>query len=77
MLANLKPLEDAAVERLTTWLPKLSHPIRIGEHNQTAFALGLLLDCARVNFIYRIRIVRSLTSRREKIFFRPASAKPT
>jgi hypothetical protein len=48
MLANLKPLEDAAVERLTTWLPKLSHPIRIGEHNQTAFALGLLLDCARV-----------------------------
>jgi hypothetical protein len=48
MLANLKPLEDSALERLTTWLPKLLHPIRIGEHNQTAFALGLLLDCARV-----------------------------
>jgi Protein of unknown function (DUF2891) len=47
MLANLKPLEDAAIERLTTWLPKLSHPIRIGEHNQTAFALGLVLDYAR------------------------------
>ena len=47
MLGNLKPLEDAAVERLTTWLPKLSHPIRIGEHNQTAFALGLVLDYAR------------------------------
>jgi hypothetical protein len=47
MLANLKPLEDAALERLTTWLPKLSHPIRIGEHNQTAFALGLVLDYAR------------------------------
>src|SRR5215831_18798172 len=47
MLANLKPLEDAALERLTTWLPKLSHPIRIGEHNQTAFALGVVLDCAR------------------------------
>ena len=47
MLANLKPLEDAAVERLTTWLPKLSHPIRIGEHNQTAFALGLVIDYAR------------------------------
>src|SRR5437867_2712109 len=44
MLANLKPLEDAAIERLTTWLPKLSHPIRIGEHNQTAFALGVILD---------------------------------
>ena len=47
MLANLKPLEDAAIERLTTWLPKLSHPIRIGEHNQIAFALGLVLDYAR------------------------------
>jgi DUF2891 family protein len=47
MLANLRPLEDAALERLTTWLPKLSNPIRIGEHNQTAFALGLILDYAR------------------------------
>ena len=46
MLANLKPLEDAVLERLNTWLPKLSHPIRIGEHNQTAFALGLILDYA-------------------------------
>src|SRR5205814_339959 len=47
MLANLKPLEDAAVERLKTWLPKLSHPVRIGEHDQTAFGLGLILDYAR------------------------------
>src|SRR5438477_6522841 len=47
MLANLKPLEDAAVERLSKWLPKLSHPVRIGEHDQTAFALGLMLDYAR------------------------------
>jgi hypothetical protein len=47
MLANVKPLEDAAVERLTKWLPKLSHPVRIGEHDQTAFGLGLMLDYAR------------------------------
>ena len=46
MLANLKPLEEAAVERLSTWLPKLSNPVRIGEHDQTAFALGLILDYA-------------------------------
>ena len=45
--ANLKPLEDAAVERLSNWLPKLSHPVRIGEHDQTAFGLGLMLDYAR------------------------------
>ncbi len=47
LLASLQPLEKAAHERLTQWLPKLSHPVRIGEHNQTAFALGLLLDYAR------------------------------
>src|SRR5438552_143312 len=46
-LANLKPLEDAAVERLTTWLPKLSHPVRVGEHDQTALGLGLMFDYAR------------------------------
>ena len=44
---NLRPLEDAAIERLRTWLPKLSYPVRIGEHDQTAFALGLMLDYAR------------------------------
>src|SRR4030095_1394630 len=47
MAANLRPLEDAAVERLKTWLPKLSHPVRIGEHDQTAFGLGLIHDYAR------------------------------
>lgn len=47
MAANLRPLEEAAVGRLGEWLPKLSHPVRIGEHDQTAFALGLMLDYAR------------------------------
>jgi hypothetical protein len=42
--ANLQPLEAAATERLKTWLPKLSYPVRSGEHSQTAFALGLILD---------------------------------
>jgi len=44
---TLAPLERAAVERLSAWLPKLSRPIRIGEHDQTAFAFGLVLDWAR------------------------------
>lgn len=47
MLSNLRPLEEAVSERLKAWLPKLSHPVRIGEHNQSAFALGLFLDYAR------------------------------
>src|ERR1700751_4633517 len=47
MSANIRPLEQAALERLSTWLPKLANPVRIGEHDQTAFALGLMLDYAR------------------------------
>ena len=47
MAANLRPLEQVALERLNTWLPKLSNPVRIGEHDQTAFGLGLILDYAR------------------------------
>ncbi len=45
--AALQPLEDAAVGRLTAWLPKLMRPVRTGEHSNTAFALGLALDYAR------------------------------
>src|SRR5689334_3816029 len=47
MSGDLKELEEAAVDRLKAWLPKLSNPVRIGEHDQTAFALGLMLDYAR------------------------------
>ena len=45
--AALEPLERAAAKRISDWLPKLSRPIRIGEHDQTAFAFGLILDWAR------------------------------
>lgn len=47
--ANLRPLELASTERLKAWLPKLTHPVRSGEHSQTAFALGLLIDSARIS----------------------------
>jgi Protein of unknown function (DUF2891) len=46
MAANLRPLEESVLERLTNWLPKLSNPVRIGEHDQTAFGLGLVMDYA-------------------------------
>lgn len=49
MAINLHPLEEVVLERLKNWLPKLSSPVRIGEHDQTAFALGLMLDYARGN----------------------------
>ncbi|NQY96737.1 MAG: DUF2891 domain-containing protein [Henriciella sp.] len=44
---TLRPLEDAIVEKTRAWLPKLSYPVRLGTHNQTAFAFGLMLDYAR------------------------------
>jgi Protein of unknown function (DUF2891) len=46
MAGNLHPLETVVLERLNNWPPKLSRPVRIGEHDQTAFALGLMSDYA-------------------------------
>ncbi len=46
LAANLRALENAVVERLRDWLPKLAYPVRSGEHSQTAFAMGLMLDYA-------------------------------
>ncbi len=43
---TLRPLEDAIVGKVRAWLPKLSYPVRLGTHNQTAFAFGLMLDYA-------------------------------
>jgi hypothetical protein len=40
----LKPLADVAKEHVTTWLPKLAYPDRSGQHANTAFAMGLMLD---------------------------------
>ncbi len=44
---SLRPLEDAIVAKVRVWLPKLSYPVRLGTHNQTAFAFGLMIDYAR------------------------------
>jgi hypothetical protein len=44
--AAVQPLESEAAARLKSWLPKLHYPIRIGEHDQTAFSFGLMWDWA-------------------------------
>jgi hypothetical protein len=46
--AALRPLEQAVTGRIAAWLPKLEYPIRTGEHNNTAFGMGLMLDYARI-----------------------------
>ena len=46
--AALRPLELAVTARIVSWMPKMERPIRSGEHNNTAFAIGLMLDYARI-----------------------------
>jgi len=48
LAAALAPLEALVAARLRAWLPRLSAPIRSGEHSQSAFAMGLALDWAHV-----------------------------
>jgi DUF2891 family protein len=43
----LEPLEETAASHLEAWLPKLPYPDRSGQHTNTAFALGLMIDWAR------------------------------
>jgi Protein of unknown function (DUF2891) len=67
MYANLAPLERVAVERLSTWLPKLANPVRIGEHDQTAFGLGLMFDYARI--VHDEKFAALITSRARHFYF--------
>jgi Protein of unknown function (DUF2891) len=43
---NLQPLADVIVNECITFLPKLHYPIRVGTHNNTAFAMSLIFDYA-------------------------------
>ena len=42
----LRPLEEVVADEFLDWLPKLSHPVRSGTHNQTAFGMTLAWDWA-------------------------------
>src|SRR5256886_10698663 len=55
--AALRPLESQAAARLESWLPKLHYPIRIGEHDQTAFSFGLVWDWAGVAADDQMRVL--------------------
>jgi len=43
----LAPLVELIAGRVPRWLGALPYPVRAGEHSNTAFALGLILDWAR------------------------------
>jgi len=44
---NLQPLVEVIVARYLDYLPKLTYPIRIGTHANTAFGLAFALEYAR------------------------------
>ena len=48
-LQTLLPLELVIVKQIKSWLPKLAYAIRLGTHNQSMFAFGLMLDWAAVS----------------------------
>lgn len=60
----LTPLESEASSGLKSWLPKLHYPIRIGEHEQTAFSFGLMWDWAGVAGDTQMRQLLSDAARR-------------
>lgn len=43
----LAPLVEIIVSRIAPWLAAMPYPVRSGEHANTAFALGLMLDWSR------------------------------
>jgi len=43
----LAPLVELIVSRIPHWLAAMPYPVRSGEHANTAFALGLMLDWSR------------------------------
>ena len=52
---SLRPLETHAAGVFERWLPELSHPVRSGTHDQTAFSLSLVHDWARITDASRLR----------------------
>jgi Protein of unknown function (DUF2891) len=61
---TLQPLERQAAAKLKSWLPKLHYPIRIGEHDQTAFSFGLVWDWAGVSGDTQMRTLLTDAARR-------------
>jgi len=60
--SRFAPLEVIARERMQAWLERLLRPIRTGEHSQSAFAMGLMADYARITGNSPLRSVVQLAA---------------
>jgi hypothetical protein len=56
--AVLEPLARAFAERFANYLPRLTYPIRVGTHFNTAFALILALEWAQENDAALAELIR-------------------
>lgn len=63
---NLRPLETILLDRAQAYLPLLTFPIRTGQHPDTGFALGQILDYARA---MKLDGLESQVIRRAKEFY--------
>ncbi len=68
----LRPLELAVLDRFSTWLEKLPYPVRSGEHSNTAFALGLVLDSHPSDFFAQRARDFYLSDRRAPVEYEPS-----
>jgi hypothetical protein len=56
---DLEPLARAFADRFSLYLPKLTYPIRVGTHFNTAFAMILALNWAEANDTALAELIRS------------------
>jgi Protein of unknown function (DUF2891) len=76
---NFAPLERKLVALTRDYLPRLTYPIRTGVHPDTAFALGQILDYARV--VRDVELEKLIVSRARDYFLNdrayPAGFEPS
>ena len=61
---RLAPLETLAASRFSEWLQKLSHPIRCGQHSQSAFSMVLVWDWSVVSQNANLQAIISKQARK-------------
>lgn len=66
MAKNLSPLADHIVYEFMDFLPKLSHPLRSGEHVNTAFGLSVAYDYA---VLTKNKKFKNLIEERARFFY--------
>lgn len=63
---NLQPLTDLMVQKYLEFLPKLTYPIRVGEHTNTAFGLTFAWDYSNTVGSQKLK---SLIEKRAKDYY--------